>query len=159
MQSTRESKQVYFLKMATLVSSRATCPRRSVGCIITNKYGHVKATGHNGVPRGMTHCTDKPCGGENEKSGEGLSSCMATHAEQNALLQCDNVMEIDTIYCTTSPCIHCAKLIANTSCKKLVYADKYPDTTGEDFLMALGIEVEHVNITDDSNKRIYLRVR
>ncbi|MDD2944911.1 MAG: dCMP deaminase family protein [Acinetobacter sp.] len=159
MQSTRESKQVYFLKIAALVATRATCPRRSVGCVITNKYGHIKATGYNGVPKGMDHCTDKPCGGESSKSSEGLSSCMATHAEQNALLQCDNTMDIDTIYCTTSPCIHCAKLIANTSCKKVVYADKYIDTSGEDLLMKLGIEVEHIRIADNSTEQIYLRIK
>ena len=141
MQSIRESKQSYFLKIAALVATRATCPRRAVGCVITNSFGHIKATGYNGVPKNMAHCIDTPCGGEISKSSEGLSSCMATHAEQNALLQCDDVMDIDTIYCTTSPCIHCAKLIANTSCKALVYTNKYSDFSGTALLESLGIKV------------------
>lgn len=142
----RESKEVYFLKIASLVSTRATCPRRAVGCVITNKYGHIKATGYNGVPMGFAHCTTTPCGGESGASSKGLDKCMATHAEQNALLQCDDTMDIDTIYCTTSPCITCAKLIANTSCKRVVYSDQYIDTSGIDLLNKLGIETIYERI-------------
>lgn len=142
----RESKHIYFLKIAALVATRATCPRRQVGCVITNKYGHIKATGYNGVPRGFNHCTDTPCGGQNGKSSKGLDSCMATHAEQNALLQCDDVMDIDVIYCTTSPCITCAKLIANTGCKQVFYSDEYADSSGVELLIKLGIECIHERI-------------
>lgn len=144
----RESRTQYFLKIARLVATRSTCPRREVGCVITNKYGHIKATGHNGVPSGYDHCTEKPCGGQNASSGTGLNLCMATHAEQNALLQCDNVMDIHTMYLTTSPCITCAKLIANTSCKEVIFAEEYADTTGIDMLMKLGIEVLYERIKD-----------
>lgn len=140
MQSTRDSKEQYFLKIAVLVATRSTCPRRMVGCVIVNEHGHIKATGYNGVPRNFPHCIDKPCGGQNAASSKGLTSCMATHAEQNALLQCNDVMDIHTIYVTTSPCITCSKLIANTSCKRVVYSEEYADTTGIDMLNKLGIE-------------------
>jgi dCMP deaminase len=143
----RESKEVYFLKIAALVSTRATCVRRQVGCVIVDKNNHIKATGYNGVPKNFIHCTDVPCGGHINKSSEGLDSCKATHAEQNALLQCNNVMEIDTIYCTTSPCITCSKLIANTSCKKVVYANEYADTSGIELLNSIGISTKHERIT------------
>jgi dCMP deaminase len=144
----RESKNQYFLKIAQLVASRSTCPRRPVGCVITNSYGHIKATGYNGVPRGFPHCINTPCGGEGSASGTNLQGCMATHAEQNALLQCDNTMEIDTIYLTTSPCITCAKLIANTSCKMVMYSEKYTDTSGIDMLTKLGIKTRYEGIDD-----------
>ena len=144
----RESKNQYFLKIAKLVATRSTCPRRSVGCVIINKYNHIKATGYNGVPKNFQHCIDKPCGGENQKSSKGLNLCMATHAEQNALLQCDNVMDIDTIYITTSPCIVCAKLIANTSCKTVIYSDEYADTSGIDMLKKLNVDIIYERIRD-----------
>jgi len=142
----RESKDQYFLKIAKLVASRATCPRREVGCVIINKYSHIKATGYNGVPKGYPHCIDKPCGGQEESSGKGLNSCMATHAEQNALLQCNDVMDIDTIYLTVSPCITCAKLIANTSCKHVMYAEEYTNIEGIELLRKLGIICSYVRI-------------
>lgn len=144
----RDSKNQYFLKIAKLVATRSTCPRRSVGCIIVNKYNHIKATGYNGVPRNFPHCIDKPCGGENSSSGQGLNSCMATHAEQNALLQCDNVMDIEKIYITTSPCIICAKLIANTSCKQVIYSEEYSDKSGIEMLKKLNIKTTCERIND-----------
>ena len=130
----------YFMGIAELVSKRATCPRRQVGCVIVNSHNHIIATGYNGVPSKMAHCTDTPCGGQNHKSGEGLDSCMATHAEQNALLQCPDIHQIDTIYVTTAPCNTCAKLIANTSCKTLIYKSGYLND-GLDLLRSLGIRV------------------
>ena len=122
------------MRIALVVSSRATCPRRQVGCVIINNFNHIIATGYNGVPKNYPHCIDKACGGQNQKSSEGLNLCMATHAEQNALLQCSNTNDIKTIYCTTFPCITCAKLIANTSCKEIVYNEFYNDNNS-----ALGI--------------------
>ena len=144
----RDSKNQYFLKMAKLVSTRATCPRRSVGCVTTNRYGHVLSTGYNGVPSSYVHCTDHPCGGESYTSGEGFDACMATHAEQNALLQCRDVMTIDTMYLTLSPCITCAKLIANTSCTTVIYSEEYRNIMGVDMLKKLGIEVRYERIKD-----------
>lgn len=76
----------------------------------------------------MFHETGYPyaCEGAFAAPGDKLESCEATHAEANALLQCHNAYEIDTAYCTASPCIHCIKLLLNTSCKKIVYAEVYP---------------------------------
>jgi len=144
----RQSRNQYFLKIARLVATRSTCPRRFVGCVIINKHRHIKATGYNGVPKKFQHCINAPCGGEKQKSSQGLNSCMATHAEQNALLQCDNVMDIDTIYITTSPCIVCAKLIANTSCKTVIYSDEYADTSGIDMLKKLNVDIIYERIRD-----------
>lgn len=144
----RPSKNQYFLKIAKLVSTRATCPRRSVGCVIVNKYKHIMSTGYNGVPAKYPHCIENPCGGQNMKSSEGLNSCMATHAEQNALLQCHDVMLIDIIYITTSPCITCAKLIGNTSCKTVIYSSEYTDKSGINMLKKLGIKSEYERIED-----------
>ena len=117
----------YFLKMAHLVSERATCTRRKVGCILINSKNHVVATGYNGVSSGQEHCIDNPCKGAKLKSGQGLELCEAIHAEQNALLQCKDVYDIDTVFCTVSPCIHCLKLLLNTSTKHIVFMEKYVD--------------------------------
>lgn len=116
----------YFMSMAKLVSTRGTCPRRRVGCVLINKRGHVIATGYNGVASGLVHCTESPCPGANLSSGCGLDKCQALHAEQNALLQCRDVYEIDTAYITASPCITCTKLFLNSSCNRIVFTEEYP---------------------------------
>lgn len=120
----------YFLAMAVLVSARGTCVRRRVGCVLVNSHHHVLATGYNGVAAGLPHCLTSPCnGGSTMPSGTGLDACEAIHAEANALLQCRNSQEIETCYCTTAPCIHCVKLLMNTSCKRIVFIDDYPHSS------------------------------
>lgn len=122
----RPTVDVYMMAMAMLAASRATCSRRAVGCVLTNRLHHIIATGYNGPPRGVVHCSLRPCPGANAPSGQGLDACMATHAEQNALLQCKDVEEICTAYVTAQPCITCTKLLLNTGCTNIVYLEPYP---------------------------------
>jgi dCMP deaminase len=119
----------YFLAMAQLVSARATCRRRRVGCVLVNADKHVLATGYNGVARGSDHCLDDPCVAALLPQGQGLDQCLAIHAEQNALLQCANTQSIYTAYITVSPCITCTKLLLNTGCKRIVFIESYIDKT------------------------------
>lgn len=118
----------YFLSLAHLVAQRATCPRRRVGCVLVDKHNHILATGYNGVPRGVPHCINNPCAGATASSGEALDLCEATHAEQNALLQCHDTEAIHTVYTTTSPCIHCVKLLMNTGAKNIYFTEGYTDS-------------------------------
>ena len=125
MDNYRPPTDFYFLKMAKLVSERGTCARRKVGCVFVNKRNHVIATGYNGNTAGFTHCIDDPCEGADSKSGTDLDKCKAIHAEQNALLQCKNVYDIDRVYTTLEPCIHCVKLLLNTTANQIIYGEKY----------------------------------
>ena len=127
----RPNKTTYFLAMAKLVSTRGTCARRRVGCVLVDKHGLVLATGYNGNGRGQGHCIDKPCEGAKYKSGEGLEKCEAIHAEQNAILQCKNTEHIEKAYITLSPCVTCVKLLLNTSCKEIVYLEDYVNKDAE----------------------------
>tara|TARA_A100001515_G_scaffold134777_1_gene125196 strand:+ start:324 stop:788 length:465 start_codon:yes stop_codon:yes gene_type:complete len=125
MDNYRPPADFYFLRMAKLVSERGTCIRRKVGCVFVNKKNHVIATGYNGNPSGSKHCIDNPCMGSKYSSGTGLEFCEAIHAEQNALLQCKDVYDIDRVYTTLEPCIHCIKLLLNTSANQIIYGEKY----------------------------------
>jgi dCMP deaminase len=120
MDNYRPPTDFYFLRMAYLVSERGTCARRKV-----NKRNHVIATGYNGNPSGFIHCINQPCDGAKSKSGEDLDKCQAIHAEQNALLQCKDVYDIDRVYTTLEPCVHCIKLLLNTSAKQIIFGEKY----------------------------------
>ncbi len=123
----RPDKDTYFLQLAHLVATRATCVRRQVGAIIVDRRGHVRATGYNGVPKGAPHCNEgHECPGAKAESGTNLDSCLATHAETNALLQVMDTGDLHSLYVTVSPCIHCVKLVANSSIKRIVVAELYP---------------------------------
>src|SRR5699024_5547004 len=109
-----------------LVATRSTCLRRQVGCVLVNEHRHIVATGYNGVPSGWSHCNEgHPCAGCGSTSGTNLDGCHALHAEWNALLQCRDTLGIRAAYCTTEPCVTCAKLLLNTSCQRIIYAESY----------------------------------
>lgn len=122
----RPAPEEYFMEMAALVAKRGTCCRRKVGCVLTDKNKFVLATGYNGRPAGFTHCSEgEPCSAAACPSGINLEGCEAIHAEQNALLQCKDTQAIDKAYVTLFPCVTCTKLLLNTSCKTIVYAEEY----------------------------------
>lgn len=86
------------------------------------------------------HITEYPnaCEGAKSPSGTNLDGCEAIHAEQNALLQCSNVNQIDTIYVTVSPCITCLKMLLNTSCKKIVFQEEYSHGRSKELWLQAG---------------------
>ena len=48
------------MEIARLVVSRSTCLRRQVGAVIV-KDKKILATGYNGAPSGLAHCSDVGC--------------------------------------------------------------------------------------------------
>ena len=125
----RISRDQYFIEMAEHVAKRSTCLRRAVGCVIVDGFNHVVATGYCGAPRGFDHCIDiGKCLREEVPIGTSLDHCVSTHAEMNALMQCQDVQNIMTIYCTTEPCNTCTKLILSTGCSRVVFINPYPQT-------------------------------
>lgn len=127
----RPAKDTTWLNVAAEIARQSTCLRRAVGCVLVDARGHVLATGYNGRAVGLPHCLDTggkddyACAGAILKSGNGLDKCEAIHAEQNALLQCRDVYQIETCYVTTSPCVTCVKLLMNTSCRRIVFSEPY----------------------------------
>jgi len=118
------------MEIAKLVSTRATCQRRSVGALIVRDK-HILATGYNGAPRGLPHC---PPDGPEKDWPEGCmraGHCIRSlHAEQNALLQAAKIgvsCEGATMYVTCQPCNMCAKMIINAGIARVVYEGDYPD--------------------------------
>ena len=139
----------YFMIMAMHASSRGSCIRRRVGCILTDDKNHVLATGYNGPPAGTHNCdVEWP---EEGCARDSKGSCsLALHAEQNAILYAtkNNVsMEGATLYVTLSPCIACARVIFTIGIKKVFYKDSYAaykglaSDEGVDFLQRFGVEV------------------
>lgn len=122
----RPSSEEYFMNLVFHVATRGSCIRRKVGCILVDIYGHILATGYNGPPRNFRDCLLFPCEGYDTPSGTNLHTCNAVHAEANALLQCKEVNSITTAYVTTSPCIECTKMLLNTNCHEIIFAEEYP---------------------------------
>lgn len=127
----RPSWDDYFMDIAELVASRSTCLRRQVGAVIV-KDRRIISTGYNGAPRGVSHCLDVGCLREQlgVPSGERHELCRAVHAEQNAIIQAalhGVSTNGATLYCTTQPCVLCAKMLLNAGIKEFFFRGSYPD--------------------------------
>lgn len=127
----------YFMHIALVVSSRATCDRKHVGALLVRDR-IILSTGYNGSIRGMPHCDEV---GHILENGH----CVATiHAEANAILQAArNGVQIEgaDIYTTASPCWPCFKLIANAGIRRIVYGEFYRDERLFDVARQVGISL------------------
>ena len=135
----------YFVSITKQVSTRSTCLRRKVGAIIV-KDKRILTTGYNGAPMGVRNCLDIGTCLREElgvPSGERHEICRGLHAEHNAILQASYhgvKIKDSAIYCTTQPCILCAKMIINCGIKKIYYFEDYPDPLAIELLGEAEIE-------------------
>lgn len=135
----RISKTNYYLGIAEAVAKRSTCLRRQYGAIIV-KNDEIIATGYNGSPRGTENCCDVGyCWREenNIPHGEQYESCLAVHAEQNAIISASRRDTIGaTLYLVgfengkripaeqVKPCKICEKMIINSGVAKVITGEK-----------------------------------
>lgn len=122
---TRPSRDELGLRLALLWAERATCARRKVGCVLFDADGYQLSAGYNGPAAGQPHCTEAPCPAVGMASGTGLGLCEALHAEWNAIARCPDVRKIHACYVTASPCLTCTKMLLNTSCRRIVFVERY----------------------------------
>lgn len=143
----RPSWDSYFMEMAELVAKRSTCIRRNVGAVVVQDR-RIVATGYNGAPKGLAHCTEIEGGCLRERlgipSGERHEMCRALHAEQNAIIQAaTSGQSVDgaTIYITHQPCVICAKMIINAGIEKIIVKEGYPDELSVQLLEEAGRKI------------------
>jgi len=142
----RPSWDEYFMQMARLAATRSTCLRRKVGAVYVRDR-NVLATGYNGAPSGVAHCSEVGCLREqlHIPSGERHEICRGLHAEQNGIIQAAKhgiTLTGATLYCTNSPCIICAKMLINVGVERIVHAEGYPDDLSGQMLSEAGMVVE-----------------
>jgi len=135
----------YFMGIAHLVAQRSTCLRRKVGALVV-KDRRILATGYNGTPSGIRHCSEVGClrAKKNIPSGERHELCRGLHAEQNVLLQASLhgvSLQGSALYVTNQPCLICAKMIINAGIKEVVIAGPYPDAMARRFLREAKVKV------------------
>jgi len=142
----------YFMRVAFLVSERASCLRRRVGAVLV-KDKQILATGYNGAPSGITHCEEAGCLREQLKvpSGERHEICRGLHAEQNVILQAARhgvSVRGSVLYITNAPCSICAKMIVNAGIEEIVVSDHYPDDMAQEILKEAKIKLRRHNISE-----------
>lgn len=144
---TRPSWNAYFMEITRLVAQRSTCRRRRVGALLV-KDKRILSTGYNGAPTGLSHCLDVGCMREqnNIPSGQRHELCRGLHAEHNVIIQAARhgiPIEGATLYCTTRPCVICAKMIINANIITVYYEEGYADELSDQMLEQAGVKLIH----------------
>jgi len=147
--SDRPSWHQYFLTITRQVAERSTCNRAKVGAVIVREK-NILATGYNGAPAGLPHCTDVGCliYTSRTPAGETEENCFrCIHAEINAIAQAARngacIRDAD-IYITHTPCIHCLKVLINTGIRRIFYEHDYKRQTLDELLGYTDVQLERV---------------
>lgn len=139
----------YYMKIADTTAELSYAKRRRVGAVIVRE-NQILATGYNGMPSGW----ENNCEGKEYKidghyiDDDGCYDLVTKqevlHAESNAIAKVARSTESSegaTLFCTTAPCIECAKLIYQSGIKSVYYRDAYRNTDGLNFLKQSDVNV------------------
>jgi dCMP deaminase len=151
--SERPTWDQYFLTITRQVAERSTCLRAKVGAVIVRDRS-ILATGYNGAPAGLPHCTEVGCliyRSENP-SGDMEENCFRTiHAEINSIAQAAKngvTIRDASIYITHTPCIHCFKVLINTGITRILYERPYKLDTLNEMLAFTSVTLEQIRLSD-----------
>jgi dCMP deaminase len=160
----RPSWTEYFMVLAKIAATRATCLSRPTGAVIVRDK-QVLSTGYCGSMPGVDHCSDD---GFCFKRNSGISGadkydgCRSVHAEANAIAQAAKrgiSIEGAEIFVTLYPCYVCTKLLVQAGIKKVYYEYEYKsenskrDKLWEEALELADICIEKVEISDITIKK------
>jgi dCMP deaminase len=126
-----------FMNIAIEFSKMSYAGKKQVGAILV-KNNSIISDGYNGTPSGYCNICEDP---------DGNTQWYVLHAEANAILKCSKTTiscENSTLYVTMSPCKECCKLIIQSGIKRVIYSEKYRDTSGLDFLGKFNIECRNM---------------
>ncbi len=134
----RPSWDDYFMATAVLLSTRSSCERLHVGCVIVSageRKNRLIAAGYNGFLPGTPHTS---------RVREGHEQA-TVHAEQNAIADAarrGSSVEGCTAYVTHFPCINCAKILAAAGIAEVRYRIDYKnDPLVEPLLADAGVRI------------------
>lgn len=147
----RPSWDEYFMSIAEMAGTRATCDRGRSGCVIVRDR-RILCTGYVGSPVGLSHCDDTGHEMHAVTNEDGTTSrhCIRTsHAELNAIANAAKLgVSLDgaTMYCHMTPCYTCAKIIINTGIKRIVAKiDYHASQRSKEIFDEAGIAFELLN--------------
>ncbi|MFA5132652.1 MAG: cytidine/deoxycytidylate deaminase family protein [Candidatus Paceibacterota bacterium] len=130
MSTKRKGWHEYFMNLAELTSTRGTCDRARVGCVLV-KDKLVIAGGYNGSLPGADHCDDI---GHFMQEGH----CRRTnHSEANMIASAAKrgvSTDGGVLYCTHTPCITCLKLLVAAGVHTVYYLNEYRIEDVPDFV-------------------------
>ena len=141
----------YFMQICRVVAQRSTCTRAAVGAVLVRDRT-ILATGYNGAPAGMPHCTEVGClvVTSTDPDGQPEDNCYRTiHAEINAIAQAAKhgvSIARSSVYITHSPCIQCLKVLVNVGVERVCYEKPYKLERIRDLVERSGLALARIDM-------------
>jgi dCMP deaminase len=118
----------YFMGFARHAASKSKDPSTQVGAVAVGPDGEIRATGYNGLPRGVE---DKP-----ERMERPAKYLWTSHAEENLVAHAARVgvsLKGCTVYVTHYPCSRCARSLIQAGVAKIHVGDGKTSMPAEEF--------------------------
>ena len=146
-------------KMMALAFDQATKSGdwwRSVGCVVFKNQQVLFTSYNQDVPSPHQSYFDSNPRNIFSK-GENIEMAVSIHAEASTIAQAakkGDSLDGASMYVTTFPCPVCAKLIAASGIKKLIFADGYSVLDGEKVLKSANVEIIRVKMAKKSQLKV-----
>lgn len=121
------NKHSVMMEICETLSQLSHCRSIKVASLIVKDW-RIISTGINGTPSGMINCDEYFKENFDRQEHHEWSTNNELHSEQNAIaIAAKNGININesTMYLTLAPCINCAKLIAASGIKNLIFSSFY----------------------------------
>lgn len=121
----------YFMGFARHAASKSKDPSTQVGAVVIGPDGEIRATGYNGLPRGVA---DLP-----ERMERPAKYLWTSHAEENLVAHAARVgvsLKGCTVYVTHFPCSRCARSLIQSGVTAVVVDSGTTSMPAEEFEVA-----------------------
>jgi dCMP deaminase len=118
----------YFMGFARHAASKSKDPSTQVGAVAVGPDGEIRATGYNGLPRGVD---DRP-----ERMERPAKYLWTSHAEENLVAHAARVgvsLKGCTVYVTHYPCSRCARSLIQAGVSRIHVGDGKTSMPAEEF--------------------------
>lgn len=118
----------YFIRIARAIATKSRDPSTQVGAVLVDEDRVIRATGYNGLPRGVR---DLP-----ERLQRPAKYIWTSHAEMNTIAHAARVgvpTKGCTLIVTHEPCAMCARLILQAGISHLIIGTGTTSMPAEEF--------------------------
>lgn len=118
----------YFMLQAMMASFKSKDPATKVGCVFVDEKNHQITMGYNGFVAGINE-EQLPWGKDKNYPLEDQKYGYVVHSEANAIIHSTRSLRGSKCYVTLFPCNECAKLLASSGVKEIIFlSDKHKGT-------------------------------
>lgn len=148
----------YFMLQAMIAAFKSKDPATKVGSVFVDEKNHQITMGYNGFVAGIDE-SQLPWGKDKSQPLEHQKYGYVVHSEANAIIHSPRSLQNSKCYVTLFPCNECAKLLASSGVKEVIYlSDKHEGTESNTMAKKIfnlsGVKFRQLPITEQLTTRL-----